>query len=88
MKKLLLLLTICLISFTSCTENSRARNFGGNMTIELPRGNKVTNITFKKGDLWYSYRPMLKEENPDTTLFVENSNFGIWEGTVTFIETK
>lgn len=88
MKKLLLLLTVCLVSFTSCTENARARRFGGDMTIEVPKGNKVTNITFKDTDLWYSFKPMVEGDKAETTTFVEDSNFGIWEGTVTFIETK
>ena len=90
MKKITYLLTICfsLSLLTSCTENLRAKSYGGSMTIELPKGTKVTNITWKKGDLWYSYRPMRENEKPENTIFVEQSMFGLMEGEVTFVESK
>lgn len=72
----------------SCTDNWSARNFGGDMEISIPAGNKVTNITWKGDELWYSYRPFTDGEEPTTTTFHEESSFGVWEGTVTFTETK
>lgn len=87
MKKLLLSLAV-LFALSSCTENQRAKQFGGSMTINVPKGNKVTNITWKKGDLWYSYRPFQEGEKPTTQTFVEQSNWGVMEGKVTFIESK
>ena len=37
MKKIILLF-IFILSIYSCTENIRTKTFGGNMTIELPKG--------------------------------------------------
>lgn len=89
MKKILLLLSaVCILVMSSCTDNARAKKWGGAMTINVPVGNKVTNITWKKGDLWYSYRPFQEGENATTQTFVEDSNWGVLEGKVTFIESK
>lgn len=89
MKKLIILSSILLtLGFTSCTENTRAKQFGGDMTINVPKGNKVTNITWKGDELWYSYRPFQDGEKATTQSFVEESSWGLWKGTVTFKESK
>lgn len=88
MKRLILSLTLVTALLSSCTDNVRAKNWGGSMTIKVPPGNKVTNITWKKGDLWYSYRPFQEGEHPVTQYFVEESSFGIMEGSVKFVESK
>jgi len=92
MKKLVLFSIIVGVSLsfitTFCTENSRAKNWGGDMVIEVPSGMKVTNITWKKSQLWYSYRPFEADEEPTTQTFVEQSSWGIMEGSVTFKESK
>lgn len=88
MKKIILSLAVITVALSSCTDNVRAKNWGGSMTIEVPPGNKVTNITWKKGDLWYSYRPFQEGESPVTQYFVEESSFGIMEGSVKFVESK
>lgn len=87
MKQLLLLAGV-ILTLSSCTENARVKQFGGSMTINIPPGNKVTNITWKNDEMWYSYRPFQENEKPSTTTFVEESSFGVWEGEVTFIETN
>ena len=86
MKRFILIALIGLV-FSSCTENSRARNWGGTMEIVIPAGNKVTNITWKKTDLWYSYRPFEEGEKPARTIFKEESSFGVMTGTIVFIES-
>jgi hypothetical protein len=78
---------IC-VSLFSCTENERAKVYGGTMTINLPRGQKLTTMTFKELDLWYATRPMREGEIPETTTFQEKSALGIVEGTVIFIESN
>jgi len=85
MKKYTFLLCIG-IALLSCTENQRARTFGGDARIDVPAGNKVTNITWKGEDLWYSYRPFEEGEKPVTQKFIESSSFGLMEGSVTFYE--
>lgn len=65
-----------------CTDNFRARHFGGTMTIQIPAGNKVINATWKEHDFWYLYRPALSNEVPATLTFKEYSSKGILSGTV------
>lgn len=73
---------------SSCTENQRAKGWGGTATVDVPPGNKVTNITWKGDQLWYSYRPFSKDEEPQTQIFVEQSSWGVMEGKVVFVESK
>ena len=50
--QLILILVTCLTLSSGCTENIRAKKFGGVMTIETKPGQKVVNATFKDSDLW------------------------------------
>ena len=86
MKKaiLLIIMTLCL---TGCQNTTK--NWGGSMTIELPKGQKLEEITWKgDSDLWYLTRPMREDEIAETHTFQQDTEFGIFEGTVTIIETK
>ena len=80
-----------IMCLTGCTENNRVNNWGGEMTVDLPEGQKLEEITWKVDDnndahLWYLTRPMHEDEFPETHVFQEKSSWGIWEGTVTIIE--
>lgn len=88
MKKLLIILTtITLLS--SCTENQRVKNFGGNGVIKLPPGQKLVNVTWKEAhQIWYLTRPMTATDTATTYRFQEESSWGVIEGTYTIIETK
>ncbi len=77
---------VILPALSSCTENSSAKSFGGKMTIDIPKGNKLENATWKEDELWYLYRPSREGEVPETHYFTEKSSFGVWEGTVIFKE--
>jgi len=90
MKKdlLIFLLTVSLLIFTGCTENARVKTFGGSGSFELPKGEKLVNVTWKNSDMWYLSRPMHENEFPETYTFQEKSSFGIAEGTFTIYETK
>jgi uncharacterized lipoprotein YehR (DUF1307 family) len=89
MRKLLFLLAVIIsVSLTSCTENSRAKNFGGTATIELPKGQKLVTATWKDENLWYLTRPMRDDEVAEEYHFQEESSFGVWEGTYIIKETK
>ena len=81
------LLAITLLA--SCTENSKARMWGGTETIQLEPGKRLVNITWKSGDktgadLWI----LTKQDTtkPSTYLFEEKSSMGIFEGKVIVIE--
>jgi hypothetical protein len=84
----IILWVIIIMCITSCTENKRARTFGGNSTITLPPGQRLINATWKESNIWYLTEPMSSDYRPTTKIFSESSSFGAWEGTVTFIETK
>lgn len=83
MKKILLSLILLL---ASCTENERAKHYGGTMTVNLPENTTFVGATWKENQLWYIYRPRKKDETPVTTTMREDSRFGLLEGKVLFIE--
>jgi hypothetical protein len=91
MKKLnLLLFSIAIL--ISCTEEQRAKSFGGTATINLIKNTKLVNVTWKEGDdLWILTRKMKVNEKADTLEFFKHSGKVIkWtgEGKVVFIESK
>ncbi|AIW03543.1 hypothetical protein CPT_Moonbeam145 [Bacillus phage Moonbeam] len=65
-----------------------AKKFGGTATLDLPKGEKLMNITWKDDHLWYLTRPMTKEDKAETYKFKESSNFGILEGEIVVKERK
>lgn len=85
MKKFILLV-IMVLCLTGCQNTTK--NWGGSMTIELPKGQKLEEITWKDTDLWYLTRPMREDDIAETHTFQQNTEFGVFEGTVTIIETK
>lgn len=78
MKKLAGLLGIVMLA--SCTQNNRARVWGGNETIELETGERLQNVTWKQTDLWL----LTKQDTtaPSTYSFKEKSSFGVMEGEI------
>jgi hypothetical protein len=86
MKKIFYLLPVLLLF--SCTENQRAKSWGGNANLDLPKGEKLVTVTWKESEIWYLTRPMRVDEVAETYKFHESSNFGIMEGTVTIVEHK
>lgn len=65
------------------------KNLGGNMTLELEPNQKLEEITWKDDDsLWYLTRPMRNDEKAETHIFQQSTNFGVFEGTITVIESK
>lgn len=87
MKRIIFILTMVFL-LTSCTENSRARNYGGTAKLEVPCGERVTNITWKGDELWYSTLPMEEGYVPKTHSFREESSFGVIQGKYLLIESK
>jgi len=74
--------------FNSCTQNQRAKTWGGKAEITLPAGQKLINATWKDDNLWYLTRPMRADEQPETYTFQEESSFGVLEGTYQITERK
>lgn len=79
MKKLLLG-AILLFSALSCTDNQRARAFGGEETVDLPKNRVLLNVTWKQDDLWLLTKDTLTNE----VFFNEKSSWGVLEGTIKF----
>jgi len=91
MKRLRIYVSFIFLSIAflmSCTENSRAKKFGGTAKLEVPCNQRVTNITWKGEELWYSTLPMEENYVPQTHNFREESSFGLFEGNYLLIETK
>ena len=87
MKKVLAIALLA-ISLAACTENARVKNFGGEGTINLPKGQKLVNVTWKDTQIWYLTRPMDSTDVAETYTFHEESSFGVLQGTYNIIETK
>lgn len=85
-RNILLIAILSIFTLSSCTENQRAKTFGGNIEITIPCGEKITEVTWKNDELWYATRSMRINEVAENTTFKEESSFGILEGSVTFIE--
>ncbi len=76
------------VMVTSCTENNRVKNWGGDGTLTLPKGQKLINVTWKENQIWYLTRPMTSQDSCQIYSFHEESSWGVMEGTYTIIETK
>ncbi len=78
MKKLFLLLTIATIIVSSCTENQRARKFGGKEDIQLPKHHILINVSWKESNLWI----VTKDTTTNIYYCREKSSWGLWEGEI------
>lgn len=91
MKTKFLLLIVALfgaLSLSSCTENQRARKFGGDITIRLKPGEKLMMATWKDDNLFYLTEPMEEGYTPKAKNFYEDSSYGVLQTHVKFIESK
>ena len=79
-------IAITVTGLTGC--QSFTKDFGGKTTVKLEPNQKLEEITWKDDSLWYLTRPMTDEDVPETHTFRQQKDFGVFEGTVTIIETK
>lgn len=84
---LLGIVMMLVFSLAGC-EQGMTKSFGGNMTIELDPGVKLQTIDWEDDSLWYLTRPMREDEEPETYVLKQSSEFGIFEGTVKIIESR
>lgn len=66
------------IMLASCTENQRAKNWGGTEEISLKKNEIVLNVTWKETQMWIC----TKDTVTGIVYFREKSNWGVMEGTV------
>ena len=93
MKKILFLFALAItmviaVSSVSSCENFATRSLSGSTTINLPAGERLLEVTWKNAHLWYLTEPMDSDYVPKTKTFREDSNLGVLEGTVTFVESR
>ncbi len=69
-----------------CSDNTRARQYGGTWTKALPCDKMLVNVTWKTDDLWVLTTDAPAGYTPRTYEFVEDSVNGVWEGTVIVTE--
>jgi uncharacterized lipoprotein YehR (DUF1307 family) len=77
MKKIFVI-AIAVMALVSCTENERARRFGGVEEVELKPNEVVLNVTWKGNEMWIC----TKDTATNITYFREKSSWGVMEGTV------
>lgn len=80
-------MAVAALGTVGCTEQQRARAWGGNATVELKSGQKLVNATWKgESDLWLLTRQRRADEAPERYVFEESSSWGVIEGRVVIIE--
>jgi hypothetical protein len=77
MKKLIFI-AIATLGMASCTDNQRAKHWGGTEEIQLKPNEVVLNVTWKEAEMWIC----TKDTVTGVTYFREKSNWGVMEGTV------
>lgn len=83
MKKTLITLILGLF-LISCTDNQRAKSFGGTETIQLKENEEFVNITWKQDNLWV----IVKNTSTNEFYAREKSSFGMLEGKVVIKKYK
>jgi len=77
MKKLIFI-AIATLGLASCTDNQRAKHWGGTEEIQLKPNEVVLNVTWKESEMWIC----TKDTVTGVVYFREKSNWGVMEGTV------
>lgn len=78
MKKLLITLFIAATFLISCTDNQRARSWGGTEEITLKPNQVLLTITWKEANMWVVTRDTIT----NICYAQEKSNLGWVEGTI------
>lgn len=82
----LMAISMTVMSLTGC--QTVTKNYGGEMTVNLEPNRKLEEVTWKDNSLWYLTRPMTDEDVAETHSFQQQTDFGVFEGTVTIVESK
>ena len=86
MLSILLVSGVCTTLLTGCQVTTKS--FGGSTKIELEPNTKLELITWKDDSLWYLTKPMREDDIAETHTYQQKSEFGVFEGTVTIVESK
>lgn len=58
------------------------------MTVYLEPNQKLEQVSWKYTSLWYLTKPMSESDIAEVYTYYQNSSWGVFEGTVTIIETR
>jgi hypothetical protein len=67
-----------IIGLSSCTDNARARRWGGTEELKLKTNEVVLNVKWKENQMWIC----TKDTTTNVVYFREKSSWGVMEGTV------
>ncbi len=84
MKRTILILTSTIAILTGCTENQRAKKFGGTENIDLPDNCKFISASWRQDNLWICYTDTIT----NLSYIKEKSNWGLLEGTIVIRPVK
>jgi len=87
LRKVLVIATLA-AALGSCSEQERARSYGGTAAIDLPPCTKLVNMTWKESDLWVLSRPIRSGEVAEQYEFVESHVYGMKAGKITIRESR
>ena len=80
---------LVIAALSSCTDNTRVKNFGGTAVLNLRSDQKLVNVTWKNDELWVLTKTRTSADTSYNTYnFSEKSSWGVIEGTYTIVETK
>ena len=82
----IILVIVMVIALSGC--QYATRHLGGSMTVNLEPNTKLVNVTWKEDSIWFLTKPMTEDDVAETYYFKEDSEFGVFEGTVTIVESK
>lgn len=88
MKKIISIIISIILIMSLCGCQFATKHLGGSMTVNLESNVKLVNVTWKEDSLWFLTKPMTEDDIAETYCFEEDSEFGVFEGTVTIIEHK
>lgn len=80
MKKIATIIFIISAALCSCTENERAKSWGGTQTIKINPNHKLLMVTWKEDQMWILTQDTITKQYS----FHEKSAFGVVEGEVKF----
>ena len=72
----------------SCSEQNIAREYGGEMDVDLEPNRKLVEITWKGSNLWYLTKAMGPDDIAEDYIFQEKDVTGWMEGAVIIHEYK
>lgn len=88
MKKIISIILVIALMLVLSGCQYATKHLGGSMTVNLDPNVKLVNVTWKDDSLWFLTKPMTEDDVAETYYFEEDSEFGVFEGTVTIVEHK